>query len=506
MATFKFPTLDRDRVPLLVDGGQDRVPRIKRPEGIELSVVLQKLLTAAEEAELAMRTRTVIYRDNIELALRAGVGQSHSTHIKRWSAPCSGTFFAVQEEGEHVLAASAPVRETRDYGRFQPSIYQSLDRKNWFPAGIAEKHIHDVIALIEPQQDDLICETGAGLDQARIEALGKLAAERGAHFICHDVVPLAMKEGRTRMPHIPYIALPPFPAFLGKVLNSVTGKKTLMMKNTLTSMNSDEINDWLDIIESCKAGSVVITQSVGPNLDVLVPEGKKAVEQTCQSFALRSAREHTQDKQSYKIVAMLISERAKQVAYTSILEILIQNLADRAAKKGLFINKKVETSATVDQDDQEAISRFMTDKGIAFMSEFREGLFNEIIFTPTAILYRKVDDIPLGTLRICSQQIHIVFERKRTSTNAINACGRNEMNIPIPAFVALKKWIPDITLDELEFDPVSAARIKNECTYAGLGTAFDFLGDVIHLPEFKQYRDTQFERDMYTSFGVTVDS
>lgn len=508
MASFNFETLNRNRKPHRVDGANDNIPRIKLPVVNQaISLTLEKLLIAAAEAEHAMRTRTLIYNTNIHKALLAAAGEPVSKATRRWREKCKGAFFTVQQNGEHVLAVSSRVGEIRDYGGFRAEIYRSLERKNLFPEGMAEKHVCEIIEIIDPKKNDLICETGAGLDQPRIETLARLASEKGAHFICHDVVPLVMQEGQIKMPHIPYIALPPFPAFLGRTLNSVSTRKVITMKNTLTSINSNEIEDWLEVLETSDIDRVVVTQSIAPNLDVLVNGGQKAIEQTCESLAAKSARERTDNDQSLMMAAVIISERSKQIAYTALLEILIQNLADRAAKKGFNITQKLKTNATADIRDEEAIANFLADKGIAsYMSDFQKGTFNELTFTPTAILYGKVADVPQQTLRIRSQQIHIVLERKVASITAINACTRNEMGIPMPAFFALKKWIPNIAIDELQFDPADEAMLKNEATYVGLAAAFDYLGDIVNLTEVKQYRETPFERAMYESFGVTVDS
>ena len=506
MTTFRFKILDPTRKPLLVDGAADKIPRIKEPTTPTLSPTLQRLVTAAAEAEQAILTRTIIYNTNIAEALIAAAGKTVSKSTRQWRESCDGTFFAVQQDGDHILAVNSTKGQTRDYGRFRPDIYSSLERKNRFPEGMAAKHVRDSIELIDPQENDLICETGAGLDLARIETQAQLASERGAHFACHDVTPSVMKEGQSRMPQIPYIALPPFPAFLGHALNSVSSRKVITMKNTLTSIDSDEIDDWLDVIAASDIDRLVITQSIGPNMEVFVKGAAEAIEKACESLAIKTAKEHTVDEYSFMIIAMIVRERAMQIAYTALLEILIQNLADRAKKKEFTISKKTVTNAMADINTTKEIDEFMAGKGIANMSDFQQGAFNAITFTPTAILYEKLADIPPNTLRIRSQQIHIVLERNDARTTAINAGGRTKIGIPIPAFSALKKWIPDIKIDELNFDPTVEEKIGKEATYAGLAIAFDYLGDVVGLPEVKQYRKTLFEREMYTSFGVTVDS
>lgn len=506
MATFRFKTLDPTRKPLLVDEAEDKIPRIKEPTTPTLSPTLQRLLMAAAEAEQAMRTRTLIYKTDIAKALIAAAGDQVSKSTRQWRESCEGTFFTVQQDGDHILAVNSTKRQTRDYGRFRTDIYSSLERKNRFPEGMAAKHVRDSIELIDPKENDLICETGAGLDLVRIETLAQLASERGAHFACHDVTPSVMKEGQRRMPQIPYIALPPFPAFLGYALNSVSTRKVITMKNTLTSIDSDEIDDWLNVMATSDIDRLVITQSIGPNMEVFAKGASVAIENTCESLAIKTASEHTADQYSFMIIAMIVRERAKQIAYTALLEILMQNLADRAKKKGFTISKKTVTNAMAEINTTNEIEEFMANKGIAYMSDFQQGAFNEITFTPTAILYENQADIPPNTLRIRSQQIHIVLERNDARTTAINAGGRTKIGIPIPAFSALKKWIPGIKIDEPKFDPTVEEKIGNEATYAGLAVAFDYLGDVVGLPEVKQYRKTLFERDMYTSFGVTVDS
>lgn len=506
MATFRFKSLDPTRKPLLVDEAEDKIPRIKELTTPALSPTLQRLLTAAAEAELAMLTRTLIYKTDIAKALIAAAGDQVSKSTRQWRESCEGTFFTVQQDGNQVLAVSCQTGQTRDYGGFRTDIYRSLEKKNQFPEDMAAKHVRDSIALIDPKKHDLVLETGAGLDQTRIETLAMLAAEREAHFACHDVIPSVMREGQTRMPNIPYIALPPFPAFLGQALNSVSARKVITMKNTLTSIDSDEIDDWLDVIAMGNIDRIVITQSIGPNPEVFVRGSTEGIEKTCEILAIKTAKEHTVDEYSFMIIAMIVRERVKQIAYTAILEILMQNLADRAKKKGFSISKKTVTNAMAEINNIKEIEAFLASKGIAYMTDFQQGAFNEITFTPTAILYEKLADIPPNTLRIRSQQIHIVLERNDARTTAINACSRTKIGIPIPAFAALKKWIPGIKIDELKFDPLVEEKIGSEATYAGLAIAFDYLGDVVGLQEVKQYRLTPFERDMYTSFGVTVDS
>ncbi len=85
------------------------------------------------------------------------------------------------------------------------------------------------------------------------------------------------------------------------------------------------------------------------------------------------------------------------IAYTALLEILFQNLIDSASQNGYYVTSKTTSTGSTDLTETEAIS-FMKGKGIDCEISFKEGLFNEVSFTPTAILYTNNPNIPKGIL------------------------------------------------------------------------------------------------------------
>lgn len=505
MNRFNFPPVGPERKPLLVDDATDNIPRLD-PEYIAAAPqALQALLIASAEAEATMVRQSLIYRHTIEEIVRQGNMPQVAGRLRAWERRLPGAFFMIQQDGNHISVANIAGAST-DLGGYKPAMYESLASKDSFPNKITDIHTDHVSSLLEIDTMTLVCETGAGLDTVRIRNLANNTRERGGYLVCHDTPPLLAKVGRERMPDVPYIALPPFKVFLGKALDQYHGRKVMTMKNTLTSMEPDEVDELLDLMKASKIEQLVVSQSVGPNMDIFLPRGQDILTKATQDLGLKTARERTIDRDSGSIVMVIVAERAKQIAYTALLEILFQNLADKAVKNGYYIKSKTASTAHTDLPENEAIA-FMNGKGIDCKTSFNEGAFNEVSFTPTAILYTKNPNIPYGRLRIHTTQVHLTLSTKPSTTNALLVVGREGHGLFIPALHALREAVlPHLDSDSLIFDPHTDRDIEETATQIGLAIAFDLLGVTKKTEVIQQYCGTPFEREMYKTFGVSVDS
>ncbi len=505
MDRFNFQTADSDKGPLLLDGARDSIPRLDKNYITAAPKVLRALLEASATAEAAMIRQTIIYRSSIEAIMTQGNSQQIASAVRNWLHGSPDAFFMIQQDGDHI-SVSNPRGDSADLGGYKPGMYESLANKDNFPHKINHTHTDHVSELLNISPGTLVCETGAGLDIGRITKLASNAKARGGYLLCHDTPPLLAKVGRERMPEVPYIALPPFRKFLGRALEQYDGRRVMTMKNTLTSLEPEEVDELLAVMETSRIEQLVVSQSLGPNMDLFTPGGQKAIEQATQDLAFKTASERTIDQNSRNIIMVVIAERAKQFAYTALLEILFQNLTDKAARTGYYIEKKTTSTAHTDLRNEDAIM-FMQTKGIDCKVSFKQGIFNEVSFTPTAILYTKSPTIPQGTLRIHSTQVHLTFSRSPNNTNAIATNGRHPHGLFIPALHTLRATVlPNLNADILKFDPHTDRDIEETATYNGLAVAFDLLGATMGTPIVKQYCGTQFERKMYESFGVSVDS
>ncbi len=501
MNKFTFPDLPTGTQSLIIDAAQNNVPVLglasTYPENLHV------FLEAARQAERDYLARSMIHRKNTRQEAQAVLHpQTSAIEIARWQAAVSNSFFLVENDGARVSVFNNEIGAVV-LGGYKPAMYERLDKKNRFPQHITDAHTDHVVECLEVGPGTLICETGAGLDCDRLSRMHKKISDQDGYLICHDIAPLLAKVGRERLPEIPYVALPPFERFLGKTLAAYEGRKVLSMKNTLTSLRGFEVDA---LIESMKRGDVdrlVVTQSIAPNMALYFEDAEKAIDNWIKDLSIKAARERTPDGDPNNITAVMLVNQTKCLTYTILLEILYQNLADQAAKHGYYVEIATESSDNCDLSEEE-ITAFMDDKEIPYQDLFREGLFNQVTFNPTAILYDLERSIPPRTLRVKSSQIHLTLARKTKPTiqSVIRIGGRTINSLAIPAFAVLKSEYPQLNFAELAIDPSGQDNFDDTAAENALAVVFEAVGKIFGIQVVRQYCDTPFEREMYKSFGI----
>ncbi len=510
MSVYKFSRIeDEQQSPISIDGASVTIPTQPIDYVDQFDSALKAVLTTSAQVERDTLARTVVYRHDMRKLIALALADGRSVLQEKWrKRPRDDAFFLMEENGATVTTIMRS-GQSSDLGGYNEQMYKSLASKDDLPTAITEKHIDYVLSLLDTQTGMLVCESGAGLDVRRINHMQTNITSRGAHLICHDPSPLLAAVARTKVPNTPYISVPPYQEFLGRVLQKFEGAKALTMKNTLSSLTAIEVQTLIETAQKAKVDKIVVSQSVAMPMERLLEGGQKLMYELIEQTAKHEASKMTSHPDNQLILGCVIFQRALAIAMTALLEIMYRYFADEAKVKGDFKQSGLYASEGTDDLNEHEAQAFLESKQLAlYLPEFNAGLFNEISFTPTSIVYKKVA-LPKGTsLRVKSRHTHLVCTRSENlPPNAMPFSYKtSDSGLKIPAFNALKRLYPHLKLQHIPTDRVSEANIEQAAGYVGLGILFDFFGRKIGVQPISQYCGTQFERSMYESFGVTVDS
>lgn len=503
MKNYLFPELPSTQQALLIEDARDLIPTLAGADISTAPPELAQFLDTVRVVEKDYQARSMIYRESIRSQVGKAVDPKTASQITAWKHAVRGAFFMIEETGKRVSVIDT-YGVLHDLGTYNAEMYASLVKKSKFPDHITNTHSDHVTDRLQLNHGTLLLETGAGLDVDRIIRLKANAVAQGSHLVCHDIPPLLAAIGRQRMPDVPYIALPSLKEFLGRALEKFKGRKVVAMKNTITSLNEEEVVALLEAITHAGVERLVVTQSIGPNMDLFVEGTQAHIERMNQSLAMEAAgRRAVGNQYNQHVAAAIIAERSQQIAYTALLEIIFQNLIDNADTYGYSVEISTNSVADATLTEDKALD-FLKDKGMPFYEVLTEELFNEITFTPTAITYRLKKDITPKTLRVRSKQVHLTLVKQKSthSLSAIGITGREELGIAIPSFQALRSVYPGISIGEIAVDPRGKNHFKELTANHGLAAAFELAGKLCGAKIVKQYCDTDFEAKMYKSYGL----
>lgn len=510
MSVYKFSQIEDDQhEPISIDGASRTIPTQPIDYPDQFNPALKAALTTAALVERDTLARTVVYQYDMRKLIALALADGRSVLQEKWGKrPRNDAFFLMEENGTTVTTITR-TGQSSDLGGYNEQMYKSLAKKDDLPIAITKGHTDHVLTLLDAKAGMLVCETGAGLDMKRIEHMHTNIVNKGANLICHDPSPRLAAVARTQQPNIPYVSVPPYQEFLGKVLQSFEGAKALTMKNTLSSLTPVEVQALIETARIANIDKIVISQSVAMPMDRLFEGGQKLLYEVIEEAAKYEASKMTSSPENQLILGCVIFQRALAIAMTALLEIMYHYFAEEAKANGGYNQSGIYVSEGSDDLDAHDAQAFLHGKQLdLYLPEFNAGLFNEIALNPTSIIYRKVA-LPKGKLlRVKSSHTHMICTRSTSLPAGATPFSYkiSDGGLKIPAFNALKKLSPKLELHHIPTDYRSIANIEHAAGYVGLGVLFDFFGGAAKTTPISQYCGSQFEADIYASFGLTVNS
>lgn len=287
-------------------------------------------------------------------------------------------------------------------------------------AALAQAHVENTVALLQPRSGEMILDAGAGRAYARLAALAEQARRLGAEVAAYEVVPYLSQQMRQALPNLLCVCTPPFAQFLAPTLQ-LGRNYVFAMQNILSALSADGVAQWLKTAQSVGARRLLLSQQNAFNSGAeywcsLWPDEHAGFRTQVANIAQKSLRLPDSGRISERDAEGVVSLASTRAATGFASALAALHLIKRAEATEAFRYHRIVREVCRCEVAGPEAGKYVLEFGGKYPAQaelLKAGVFNTIVRGPIGkgALYEHRPFIPSGTLCIEIHNIHIVLDR-----------------------------------------------------------------------------------------------